>query len=141
MQLVTAITRFMVAGGFGALVNCALANYFSTQVDILHEIFLHPVAAAGFLKTLLCGFFGGTLLLLVWQFLKVRMVRHLFQRNSWFLRPKNPANKVSRCVVYTPSSSSLNSTLSLALLFLKRHFFASCALRPPLSPLRYGYCW
>ena len=101
MQLVTAMTRFMVAGGFGALVNCALANYFTTQVDLLHEIFLHPVAAAGFFKTLLCGFFGGTLLLLVWQFVKVRMVRYLFQCNGWFLHPKRPLNKVSgRCFVY-----------------------------------------
>jgi carnitine O-palmitoyltransferase 1 len=91
MQLVTAMTRFMVAGGFGALVNCALANYFPTH---LHEIFLHPVAAAGFFKTLLCGFFGGTLLLLVWQFVKVRMVRYLFQCNGWFLHPKRPLNKI-----------------------------------------------
>lgn len=94
MQLVTVMTRFMLAGGFGAIVNCALANYFSTQFGLLHDIFLHPVAATGFLKTLLCGFFGGTLVLLVWQFLKVRMVRYLFQCNSWFLQPKSPVNKL-----------------------------------------------
>jgi carnitine O-palmitoyltransferase 1 len=84
----------MVAGGFGALINCALANYFSAQVDILGEIFLHPWAAASFFKTLLCGFFGGTLVLFVWRFLQVQMVRYLFQCNGWFLNPKSPVNKV-----------------------------------------------
>ena len=92
MQSVTAATSFIVAGGFGALINCALASYFSSQVDLLRDMFVQPVAAA---KTILCGFFGGTLVLLVWQFLKVRMVRYLFQCNTWFLSPKRPINKVS----------------------------------------------
>lgn len=88
------MASFIIAGGFGAIINCALASYFSTQVDLMNEIFVQPVNAMNFMKTVLCGFFGGTLVLFVWQFLKVRMVRFLLQRNSWFLHPKSPVNKV-----------------------------------------------
>ena len=86
------MASFVVAGGFGAVINCALASYFSSQFDAVQEIFLQPAAA---LKTLVCGFFGGTLVLLMWQFVKVRMVRYLFQYDGWFLHPKRPINKVS----------------------------------------------
>jgi carnitine O-palmitoyltransferase 1 len=85
------MASFVVAGGFGAVINCALASYFSSQFDAVQEIFLQPAAA---LKTLVCGFFGGTLVLLMWQFVKVRMVRYLFQYDGWFLHPKRPINKV-----------------------------------------------
>lgn len=91
------MTSFIVAGGFGALINCALASYFSSQFDhLLHEVFLQPVAAMKTLALAVCGFFGGTLLLLMWHFVKVRMVRFLFQYNGWFLHPKRPTNKVSK---------------------------------------------
>ena len=49
------------------------------------------------LRTLLpalVGFFGGTMLLLVWNFFKSRMVRYLLECNMWFLKPKHPINKV-----------------------------------------------
>lgn len=94
INLHEAMASFIIAGGFGAIINCALASYFSTQVDLMNEIFVQPVNAMNFMKTVLCGFFGGTLVLFVWQFLKVRMVRFLLQRNSWFLHPKSPVNKV-----------------------------------------------
>ena len=95
------MASFIVAGGFGAVINCALASYFSSQFDAVQEILLQPAAA---LKTLLFGFFGGTLLLLVWQFVKVRMVRYLFQCNGWFLHPKRPINKVSAATTVTDST-------------------------------------
>jgi hypothetical protein len=110
------MASFVVAGGFGAVINCALASYFSSQFDAVQEIFLQPAAA---LKTLVCGFFGGTLVLLMWQFVKVRMVRYLFQYDGWFLHPKRPINKVSvvaaiakLCLRATSFSYSVISTVN-----------------------------
>ena len=90
------MASFILAGGFGALINCALASYFSSQFDhLLHEISLQPVAAMKTVVPAVCGFFGGTLVLFAWHFVKVRMVRYLFQYDGWFLHPKHPSNKVS----------------------------------------------
>ena len=89
------VTSFIVGGGFGALVNCALASYFSSQFDhFFPEMFVQPVSAFKTLVPAVFGFFGGTLIVLIWHFLKVRVVRYLFQQNGWFLHPKRPLNKV-----------------------------------------------
>lgn len=86
---------FMVAGGFGAVINWALATYFPSQFEhLIDEIFLQPVAAVKTVAPAVFGFFGGTLVLLLWHFIKVRMVRYLLRQDSWFLDPKRQINKV-----------------------------------------------
>ena len=98
------MSSFILAGSFGALINCLLASYFSSQFDHLLQDFLkdflHPVASAKTIAPALSGFFGGTLVVLVWRFLKFRVVRSLLEYNGWFLHPKMPVNKVSRNFVY-----------------------------------------
>lgn len=87
---------FVVAGGFGAVINWALATYFPSQFEhLIDEIFVQPVAAVKAVAPAVFGFFGGTIVLLLWHFIKVRMVRSLLQYNGWFLHPKRQINKVS----------------------------------------------
>lgn len=97
---------FIVAGGFGAALNCALASYFSSTVDqVTQDWFLTPLsfAKSSVAKSAaipaVFGFFEGTLLLMFCSYLKTRVVRFLLGYNDWFLRPRHPLNKVG-AVVY-----------------------------------------
>ena len=79
----------------GAVLNCALASYFSSPLDyLLQEMLIQPLSALRTILPAVFGFFGGTLLLLTWHFLKARVVRFLLDYNGWFLHPKRPINKV-----------------------------------------------
>jgi len=91
------MTSFILAGGLGALLNCALFSHFSSMSveNFLQEMFIQPLSALRTLLPVVFGFFGGTLLLLIWNFLKARVVRFLLDYNGWFLHPKRPINKVS----------------------------------------------
>lgn len=92
-------TSFLVAGGVGAVANYALfSQYTPVSMDwLLKEMaaVVHPVAALKSVLPALLGFVGGTLLLLVWNYLKSRAIRLLLEYNGWFLHPKRPINKVS----------------------------------------------
>ena len=88
------MTSFILAGGLGALLNCALFSSMSVE-HLLQEMFIQPLSALRTLLPVVFGFFGGTLLLLIWNFLKARVVRFLLDYNGWFLHPKRPINKVS----------------------------------------------
>ena len=83
------------------MLNCALASYFSSTLDYVLQldmlVLLQPYSTLQTLKTIvpvLFGFFGGTLLLLTWHFLKTRVVRFLLAYDGWFLNPKQPIVKV-----------------------------------------------
>ena len=91
---------FLFAGGMGALVNCYVS---CTNLAILLGVQEAVVQPARTLLTALSGFLCGTLVLLVWYFLKNRVVRFLLDYNGWFLRSKSKIqsimNKVgTRCV-------------------------------------------
>lgn len=45
------------------------------------------------------GFFFGTLLLFVWNWLKSIAVRRLLEYDGWMLRPKNPINKARKITI------------------------------------------
>ena len=96
---VATMTSFIVAGGMGAVVSHYLhstAASLSTLDRAIAEIgmVMQPFNGLRMLLPALFGFFGGTLLLLVWNFVKVRMVRYLLECNLWFLKPKHPINQV-----------------------------------------------
>lgn len=96
---VATMTSFIVAGGMGAVVSHYLhstAASLSTLDRVIAEIgmVIQPFNGLRMLLPALFGFFGGTLLLLVWNFVKVRMVRYLLECNLWFLKPKHPINQV-----------------------------------------------
>jgi carnitine O-palmitoyltransferase 1 len=40
------------------------------------------------------GFIIGTVVMLIWTFLKAYVVRALLQYNGWFLNPRSPVNKI-----------------------------------------------
>lgn len=92
------MTSFIVAGGMGAVVSHYLhSTAASLSLDkVLAELgmVVQPFNGLRMLLPALFGFFGGTLLLLVWNFIKTRMVRYLLECNMWFLKPKHPINKV-----------------------------------------------
>ena len=96
---VASMTSFIVAGGMGAVVSHYLhstAASLPTLDRVIAELgmVIQPFNGLRMLLPALFGFFGGTLLLLVWNFIKVRMVRYLLECNSWFLKPKHPINQV-----------------------------------------------
>ena len=97
-------TSFLVAGGVGAVANYALfSQYTPVSMEwMLKELtaVIQPVAALKSVLPALLGFMGGTLLLLVWTYLKVRAVRFLLEYDGWFLHPKRPINKV---LAHTPT--------------------------------------
>jgi hypothetical protein len=100
-------TSLLVAGGVGAVANYALfsSQYSPATMDwILKEMALvvHPVAALKSVLPALFGFMGGTLLLLVWNYLRSRAVRFLLEYDGWFLHPKRPINKVCYLAICTP---------------------------------------
>lgn len=96
-------TNFLVAGGVGAVVNYAVfSQYTPVSVDLmLKEIatVVQPLAAV--IKTALpalpalFGFLVGALFMLIWNYLKVQVIRRLLEYNGWFLTPKRPINKAS----------------------------------------------
>lgn len=92
-------TSFLVAGGVGAVANYALfSQYTPVSVDwVLKEMtaVVQPVAALKTVLPALFGFMGGTLLLLMWNYLKSRAIRFLLEYDGWFLHPKKPINKVT----------------------------------------------
>lgn len=93
------MTSFIVAGGMGAVVSHYLHSTapslsFDKMLTELGMV-VQPFNGLGMLLPALFGFFGGTLLLLFWNFVKTRMIRYLLQCNMWFLKPKHPINKVS----------------------------------------------
>ncbi len=96
---------FIVAGSFGAALNCALASYFSSTFDhVLQEFFLTPLSfAKSAVVPAVFGFFEGTLLLVFCSFLKARVLRFLLGYNGWFLNPKRPINKASRHCLHADS--------------------------------------
>ncbi len=95
----------LVAGGMGAVVNYALfSHWFSSGVmlaldTLLKELGLVIQMGSGIntLFSVLFCLFGGTLFMVVWQFMKARMIRFLLATNIWFLHPKHPLSKV-QCV-------------------------------------------
>ncbi len=97
-------TSFLVAGGVGVLANYALfSQYTPPSLDhMLKEMssVVKPLYALAYLLPALCGFLGGTLLLLVWNYIKCRAVRLLLEYNDWFLNPKRAVNKVSGLCVW-----------------------------------------
>ena len=93
-----------MAGSVGIVANYALfSQYTPVSLDLLLRhvsSVVQPVAALKSLLPALFGFLGGTLLLLVWNYLKVRVVRFLLDYNGWFLTPKSPLNKVKTHSTY-----------------------------------------
>ncbi|KAL5517212.1 hypothetical protein EMCRGX_G002713 [Ephydatia muelleri] len=86
---------FLVAGGMGALVNCYISSAVMIPLGLLvQEVFVQPLVALRSLLPAMVGFLGGTLILLVWHFLKTRVVRFLLDYNGWFITPKHPINKL-----------------------------------------------
>lgn len=92
----------IVAGSMGAVVNYALfTHWFSSGVILALETLLKELglviqmgaAFNTFFSVLFC-LFGGTIFMLVWRFLKARMIRFLLGTNVWFLNPKHPLSKV-----------------------------------------------
>lgn len=100
LRLVEMSTNFLVAGGLGVVVNYAVfSQYTPVSMDLLLKEIASVVQPLAALKTALpalFGFLAGTLLLLVWNYLKAQVVRRLLEYNGWFLTPKKPINKVSR---------------------------------------------
>ena len=91
-------TSFLVAGSVGVLANYALfSQYTPVSVDLLWKELSTVVEPLSSLKSILpalFGFLGGTFLLLVWNCLKSRVIRFLLEYDNWFLKPKEPINKV-----------------------------------------------
>lgn len=91
-------TNFLVAGSVGVVANYALfSRYTPASMDLfLKEMatVVQPIAALKGISPALIGFLGGTLLLLVCNYLKVRVVRFLLEYDGWLLHPKRPINKV-----------------------------------------------
>lgn len=93
----------IVAGGMGAVVNYALfSHWFSSRIMLTLETLLKELglviqmgAGINALFSVLFCLFGGTLFMIVWRFLKARMIRFLLATNVWFLKPKHPLSKVS----------------------------------------------
>ena len=108
-------TSFLVAGGVGALANYALfSQYTPVSMEwMLKELaaVIQPVAALKSVLPALLGFMGGTLLLLVWTYLKVRAVRFLLDYDGWFLHPKRPINKVATLPLPLPHTHLLSGLL------------------------------
>ena len=96
------------------MLNYALANYYSAGPSklesgvecLLQELFVQPISALKTVVPAVFGFFGGTLLLLTWHFLKTRMVRFLLACDGWFLHPKRPTVKVVYAVINSPASQT-----------------------------------
>jgi len=92
----------LVAGGMGAMFNYALfSHWFSSGVMVPLDTLLEQLglviqmgAAINALFSVLFCLFGGTLFMLMWKFLKARMIRFLLSTNVWFLTPKSPMSKV-----------------------------------------------
>ena len=101
------MTSFIVAGGMGAVVSHYLhSTAASLSLDrVIAELgmVIQPYNGLRTLLPALFGFFGGTILLLVWNFMKVRMVRFLLESNTWFLKPKHPINQVRGRLVHVVS--------------------------------------
>ena len=100
------------------MANYALfSQYTPVSMDwMLREMaaVVHPFAALKTLLPALCGFIGGTMMLLVWNYAKSRAVRRLLEYDGWFLHPKRPINKVSQpCKPF-----ELNNTLRYIFLFM-----------------------
>ena len=94
------MASILLAGGTGALLNCALESYFELfSYEYLLYRFFTPASALRTVLPALVGFVWGTLVLLIWHLLKVWVVRFLLDYNGWFLHPKRPVNKV-RAVGY-----------------------------------------
>ena len=83
----------------GAIVNCALAIHFSTTSadHVLQQVVGHPLSALRSLLVLpaALGFLIGTVILLVWTFIRALVIRFLLDYNGWFLHSKRQINKVS----------------------------------------------
>lgn len=97
-SILAAMTQsILVAGGMGAVLNCALASYSTSAFTefLAQQLFVQPVAAVRALLPALVGFVWGTLVVLVWHLLKAWVVRFLLDYNGWFLHPRRPVNKVS----------------------------------------------
>lgn len=87
------MVKFIIAGGMGAILNCVYSSAFS--FDLLFRDFLvEPLSAIRTLLPAVFGFLFGTLVVLVWNFMRAMAVRFLLDYNGWFLRPKHPINKV-----------------------------------------------
>lgn len=118
---------FIVAGGMGAVVNYALFSHWLSSglflpVDSLLRdlgVVIQLGAAITTLISVLFGFFGGTLFVIVWHFLKTRVVRFLLSSDVWFLTPKHPLTKVSLFVI----AQCIISTVYLGLLSDLLHFW------------------
>ena len=93
-------TSFLVAGSVGVLANYALfSQYTPGSLELLVKevsAVVQPLAALKSFLPALFGFLGGTLLLLVWNCVKSRVVRLLLEWDNWFLHPRQPINKVQR---------------------------------------------
>ena len=103
-------TSFLVAGSVGVLANYALfSQYTPVSLDYLRKEMSAVVQLLNFVLPALFGFLGGTLILLVWNYLKSRVLRFLLEYDNWFLKPKQPINKVGdlRVCLWSLASSLL----------------------------------
>lgn len=103
------MVKFIIAGGMGAIINCALSSAFSLEV-FFRDFLVQPLSAFRTLLPAALGFLFGTLLVLVWNFMRAMVIRYLLAYNGWFLNPKQPIIKVTqaRSVPPLPYSSSFS---------------------------------
>ena len=87
-----AMVKLIVAGGMGAIINCAYSSAFSLEL-LFRDFFVQPFSAFRTLLPAVLGFLFGTMILLVWNFMRAMAVRFLLDYNGWFLTPKHPINK------------------------------------------------
>ncbi len=88
--------KVFLVGGMGAIVNCAIAIRASTLSleHLVAEILVQPFTALRSLTPAVLGFMIGSAMVLAWTFLRAVTVRFLLGYDGWFLKPKNPINKV-----------------------------------------------
>ena len=91
------MVRVVLFGGLGAIVNSAIALHWSslTLEHIVSELVLQPFSVLRTLLPAVLGFLFGSAVILIWSFLRQRVIRFLLQYDGWFLTPRSPINRVS----------------------------------------------
>lgn len=85
--------KLFIVGGMGAIINCAFSSAFSLEL-LFRDLLVEPIAAVRTLLPAALGFLFGTLVVLVWNFLRAMVIRFLLDYNGWFLSKHRPINKV-----------------------------------------------
>lgn len=91
------MVKVVLFGGLGAIVNSAIALHWSslTLEHIFSELVLQPFSVLRSLLPAVLGFLFGSAIILIWSFLRQRVIRFLLQYNGWFLTPRSLINRVS----------------------------------------------